>query len=106
MENRETFADGKKSREANSKNVYTVQYAKNLGRYFLNLFQRKTKVHIVVKRCEKFFKGQKKSVSGKMTHRVCDKRKIGVVNSTCLKREDGLLQFILIYSSLGNSCEQ
>ena len=24
-----------------------------------------------------------------MTHRVCDNRKIGVVNFTCLKREDG-----------------
>ena len=44
---------------------------------------------MVIKSVESFSRG-KKSMSGKMTHRVCDNRKIGVVNFTCLKREDGL----------------
>ena len=33
-------------------------------------------------------------MSGKMPHRVCDNRKIGVVNFIYLKREDGLAWII------------
>ena len=42
-------------------------------------------------------KGVKNSsiMSGKMTRRVGDNRKIALVNFTCLKREDCLLQFAL-----------
>ena len=81
----------------------SLLFDKNFERYFLAYFNVKTKVHIFVKICIRIpmmvMKDMESSSRAKrkvcrvhrvLSHRVCDNRKIGVVNFTCLKREDGL----------------
>ena len=45
---------------------------------------------MVMKGVEGSSRAKRKVCRAKMTHRVCDNKIIGVVNFTCLKREDGL----------------